>query len=145
MREREKETTQYAQLLLLFHRLILLLSLFFLCFLSLLVYVYIYVHHKITALSKEKDELLAHTQTNKRALCINVTIKKAITVCSEERERENDFLFLPVYGYMCNHVIVTLLPCFLLLFTSEQIDFLRYFFLFFLHIYIKHMYKKKLD
>jgi hypothetical protein len=87
MREREKETTQYAQLLLLFHRLILLLSLFFLCFLSLLVYVYIYVHHKITALSKEKDELLAHTQTNKRALCINVTIKKAITVCSEEREK----------------------------------------------------------
>jgi hypothetical protein len=28
---------------------------------------------------------------------------------------------------MCNHVIVTLLPCLLLLFTSEQIDFFMLF------------------
>jgi hypothetical protein len=44
---------------------------------------------------------------------------------------------------MCNHVIVTLLPCFLLLFTSEQIDFLRYFFLFFLRIDIYKAYVQK--
>jgi hypothetical protein len=97
MREREEERAQYAQLPLLFHRLTLLLSLFF-PLLSLSLYIYIYVHHKTTASSKGKDELLAHMQAGKRALCINVTIKKAITVCSEERE--NDFLFLPVYVYI---------------------------------------------
>jgi hypothetical protein len=67
--------------------------------LSLPLYVYIYVHRKTTASSKEKDELLAHMQANKRALCINVTVKKAITVCFEERER-TIFSFC-LYMYIC--------------------------------------------
>jgi L-asparagine transporter-like permease len=99
----------------------------------------------MTTLSKEKDELLAHMQA--RTLRQRHRQKKKLQFASNTERKREQFPLLPVYAYMCNYVMVTLLLCLLLLFTSEQIDFLLSFFLFLFVfsfvIYKKHMYKKK--
>lgn len=80
---------------------------------------------------EENDELLAHMQASKRALCVNVTVKKAITARSEERKAL--FSLLALHMYVCNDVIVALLPCLLLQrLAAEQINIFYCFFLFFL-------------
>jgi len=55
---------------------------------------------------EEKDELLAHMQTSKsaRALCVNVTVKKAIIARSEERKGAIFSFCLYMYIYICIYV-----------------------------------------
>ena len=83
---------------------------------------------------EENDELLAHMQASKRALCVNVTVKKAITARSEERKAL--FSLLALHMYVCNDVIVALLPCLLQRLAAEQINIFYCFFLsfFFLRV-----------
>jgi hypothetical protein len=49
-------------------------------------------------------------QGNKRALCVNVTVKKAITVRSGERERaiSSFCLYMYIYVQSCDSYIATL-------------------------------------
>jgi hypothetical protein len=115
--------------------------------LSLSLYIYKYVHHKTTASSKEKDELLAHMQANKRALCANVTVKKAITVCSEERERERFPLFscICIYVQSCDSYIDAFSFAAICCSTNRVfILFLSFLFLvFFLYMYMYKSYVQK--
>ncbi len=101
-------------------------------FLSLSFYMYTYMfiirrrRHR-----KKKMSCLHICKTNKRALCVNVTVKKAITVCFGGRERERTAssfcLYMYTYVQSCDSYITALLV------TSEQIDF---FFLLSFSIYI---------
>ena len=121
-KEMGRKNAMHATTLPLFHRPTLLRSLFcsFSLFLSLS---YVYVHHKTSASPlpvKEKDELLAHMPTRKRAraLCVNVIVKKAIIHLASTWKRERGRAissFCSVYAYMSDNVIVTSLFCLLLL------------------------------
>jgi hypothetical protein len=65
-------------------------------------YTYVFTIRRRCRRKEEKDELLAHMQASMRAraLCVNVTVKKAITARLKERERESCFLFC-LYIHMC--------------------------------------------
>ena len=129
-REREEETTQYAQLRPLFYYFILLLSLFSLLALSLslslslsLCDMYTYMFSKTPASSKEKDELLAHNVKGTSAHFASTSPLKKQLQSAPKRDRENSFLLffacICIYVQSCDSYI-TALP-------SEQIDFLRSF------------------
>jgi hypothetical protein len=64
----------------------------------------------------------------------------------KERELFSLFACICICTYICNDVIVTSMPCLLLLFASEQINVLHYFFLFFLlflHMYVYRICTKR--
>lgn len=150
---RERERTQCAQLLLpppLFRRLILFLSFFFFLFytlsFSLYMYTYVFTIRRRCRRKEEKDELLAHIQARKSAHFASTSPSKKQLQFAQKKEKELFSLFayicICVHIYMCNDVIVTSMPCLLLLFASEQINVVHYFFLS-LYIYIVYVQKKK--
>ena len=129
MRERKRENERTQCVLpppppppLLFHRSILLRSLYFVPSLSLLLplsralslyaYVPMFIIRCRRVVEREKDELLAHIQATKRSLCIDVSVKKAITARSERRAIFSRVFFPPVELFILG---CTLVHCLLVL------------------------------
>ncbi len=150
MRERERERTQCAQLPPpLFRRLILFLSFFFFFFctlpFSLCMYTYVFTIRRRCRRREEKDELLAHMQAHRSAHFASTSPSKKQLQLAQKKEKELFSLvaciYVYVYIYVCNDVIVTSMPCLLLLFASEQINVVHYFFFLPRYIYT-HTHKK---
>ena len=77
-----------------------------------------------------------------RTLCQRHRQKSNYSSLRRKNEKELFSFFLPVYVYMCNDVIVTSMPCLLLLFASEQINIL-FFLSAYMYIYIEYIYGQK--